>query len=81
MGDGFNVAAINMSSFIHVLKSAVGWLKQAITKFSEFVSQASEWEGISARFGRGFGSEAEKTYEWAKRLNEEMSINTRQFVQ
>lgn len=81
MGDGFNVAAINMSSFIHVLKSAVGWLKQAVAKFSEFVSQASEWEGISARFGRGFGSEAEETYKWVKRLNEEMHINTQQFMQ
>lgn len=81
MGEGINVATINMSSFIHVLKAGVTWIKNAAQKFSEFVAQATEWEGISARFGRGFGPQAQETYEWVQKLNREMGINTQQFMQ
>jgi hypothetical protein len=45
------------------------------------MADAIEWEGISARFGRGFGPQAQETYDWIKRLNEEMGINVQQFMQ
>jgi hypothetical protein len=45
------------------------------------MNAAIEWDGIAARFGRGFGSQAQETYEWIQRLNEEMGINIQQFMQ
>lgn len=81
MGEEVDGAAVNLSSFIYTIQEAIGWLQQAIQKFSEFMSQAIEWDGISARFGRTFGEQAEETYGWIQRLNEEMEINVQQFMQ
>lgn len=80
MGDELDTSSINLSSFIHILQNAVQWLQQAIEKFSAFVADAVEWDGIAARFGRGFGDQAQETYEWIQRLNEEMGINIQQFM-
>lgn len=76
-----NASALNMSSFITIIQAVAGALQAAIQKFSEFISQAIEWDGIAARFGRSFGAEAEETYAWIQRLNEEMGINVQQFMQ
>lgn len=81
MGEEVDGAAINLSSFIYTIQEAIGWLQQAIQKFSEFIAQAVEWDGIAARFGRTFGEQAEETYGWIQRLNEEMGINVQQFMQ
>lgn len=76
-----NASALNASSFIDILDAVAGTLQAVIQKFSEFISQAIEWDGIAARFGRSFGAEAEETYAWIQRLNEEMGINVQQFMQ
>lgn len=81
MGEDINASALNMSSLIHIVQSVVQWLQVAIEKFSQFMAQAIEWDGIAARFGRGFGPQAQETYEWIQRLNEEMGINVQQFMQ
>lgn len=80
MSDDVDAASINMSSFIYTIQEAIDWLQQAIQKFSEFMGAAIEWDGIAARFGRGFGTQAQETYEWIQRLNEEMGINVQQFM-
>lgn len=51
------------------------------TALADFMYDASEWEGIMYRFGRAFGDAAQESYEWIKRLNDEMQINTQQFIQ
>ena len=76
-----NASSINMSSFIYTLQSAVNWIQKVVNKFAEFIGDAAEWDGISARFGRGFGPQAQETYEWIQKLNQEMGINTQQFMQ
>ena len=81
MGSGINVTAHNMSNFINIIRSAIQWIQKAIDKFTEFINEAIEWDGISQRFGRGFGSAAQENYEWIQRLNEELGINTQQFMQ
>lgn len=81
MGEELDTASINMSSFIYTIQSAVQWIQQAVEKFASFIGQAIEWDGIAARFGRGFGSEAQEVYDWILRLNEEMGINIQQFMQ
>lgn len=79
-GDGIDAGALNLSSFIDIAKTAVDTLMAFVQKFTELMSAAIEWDGISARFGRGFGAQAEETYAWIQRLNEEMGINTQEFM-
>ena len=79
-GDGINAGALNLSSFIDIAKTAIDTLMAFVQKFTEFMSAAIEWDGISARFGRGFGAQAQETYAWIQRLNEEMGINVQEFM-
>jgi hypothetical protein len=76
-----NVSVFNVSNWLNVLSYVQGALQGIVTALADVIHQASEWDGISARFGRGFGAEAQETYEWVKRLNEEMGINIQQFMQ
>lgn len=76
-----NVGVFNVSNLLNVLSYVQGALQGIVTVLADVIHQASEWDGISARFGRGFGAEAQETYEWVKRLNEEMHINIQQFMQ
>ena len=77
---GIKTSTLNMSSFIEVAKTWVDSLQNLIDAFKEILKEAIEWDGISARFGRGFGPQAQETYEWVQRLNEEMGINIQQFM-
>ena len=78
--EGVNTSTLNMSSFIEVARTVVEVLQNAIQRFSEFMAEAIEWDGIAARFGRGFGEQASETYAWIQRLNEEMGINVQEFM-
>ena len=80
-GNKLNASSINLSSYIHILQSAVQWSQKMVDKFQRFIADAIEWDGISQRFGRGFGDQASETYEWIQQLNQEMGINTQQFMQ
>ena len=81
MGEDAGGASINMASLIYIVQEVVQWIDAAIQKFSQFVSAAIEWDGIAARFGRGFGDNAQEVYDWIVTLNEEMGINIQQFMQ
>lgn len=79
-GDGVNTSTLNMSSFIDIARTAIDTIRGLVQKFTEFMNEAIEWDGIAARFGRGFGEGAQETYAWIQRLNEEMGINIQQFM-
>ena len=53
MGEDINASAVNLSSFINIIQSVVQWMQAAVEKFSQFIAQAIEWDGIASRFGRG----------------------------
>ena len=76
-----NVNVFNLSNLINVFNALHGAIQGVVQKIQEFVAAAIEWDGISQRFGRGFGAQAQETYDWIKRLNEEMGINIQQFMQ
>jgi hypothetical protein len=76
-----NVSVFNLSNMINVIQGAIQALNVVIQKLTETIGMAIEWDGIAARFGRGFGAQAEETYAWIQRLNEEMGINVQQFMQ
>ena len=78
---GLNVNAVNFDAFTNNIQTVVNVLNQFSLKMKEVVAQAIEWDGISARFGRGFGAQAQEIYGWIERLNEEMGINIQVFMQ
>lgn len=48
---------------------------------SGVVSEAVEWDGISARFGRAFGDSADEVYERVQKISDAMKINKQEFMQ
>lgn len=80
-GGKVNTTTLNLHTMISVAKSVVAALQPVINLLKNTISAAMEWEGIAARFGRGFGDSANEVYSWVQRLNQEMGINTQQFMQ
>lgn len=80
-GTKVNVTRFNLANLVTVVQGAISALMPLVRLFSSTISQAIEWDGIAARFGRGFGDQAGEVYDWVRRLNEEMGINTQQFMQ
>lgn len=80
-GGKVNTTTMNLSNFINVAKSVIASLGRIIKLFEKTIGDAIEWDGITQRFGRGFGDQAEEVYSWVQKLNQEMGINTQQFMQ
>ena len=81
MGSGVNAASLNFDTLTNNLHSVV----QAVQKVWDVAKMATEtaieWDGIMARFGRGFGPQAQETYDYIVRLNEALGINVQAFMQ
>lgn len=80
-GSKVHTTGLNLASFTTVLQGAISVLRPIVNLLANAISQAIEWDGVAARFGRGFGAGAQETYDWIQRLNKEMGINTQQFMQ
>lgn len=80
-GGAVNTSTLNMSSWTNVARGLLAALRPIIDLLEKYISQAIEWDGVVSRFSRVFGSEAANVYSWVQRLNEEMQINTQQFMQ
>ena len=80
-GGKVNTTTLNLHTMISVAKSVVAAIRPVINLLKTTISAALEWDGISERFSRGFGESANEVYSWVQRLNEEMGINTQQFMQ
>lgn len=76
-----NATNVNAAAFTTVLQRIQRGLERVKDELVEVMATAIEWDGIASRFGRGFGSNAQETYDWIKRLNKEMNINTQDFMQ
>lgn len=76
-----NANVFHLSNVISVIQGVVQALQAVVQKITQVMDAAIEWDGIAARFGRGFGASAQDTYDWIQRLNEEMGINVQQFMQ
>jgi hypothetical protein len=76
-----NTTTLNLASLVTVVQGAISALMPLVRLLSSTISQAIEWDGIAARFGRGFGDQANEVYTWIQRLNKEMGINVQQFMQ
>ena len=76
-----DVTTLNMASMITVIQGWISAMRPVVNLITNAVTEAIEWDGVSARFGRGFGEQASEVYEWVQRLNKELGINTQQFMQ
>lgn len=76
-----NVSMFNFANLASTIEPLFFALQSAAQGFADIVDGAAQWDGIATRFGKGFGAQAQETYEWIQRLNEEMGINTQQFMQ
>lgn len=63
------------------IRNVINKLRSAINSIQAFIADAVEWDGVSERFMRGFGNNAQDAYAWIQRLNQEMGLNTQQFMQ
>lgn len=79
--NNINVSMLNLSHTINVIRGAISVVRGISNFISGIMASSIEWEGISQRFIRGFGEQAQETYNWIKRLNEEMGINIQEFMQ
>lgn len=81
MGEGIDAAALNFDALTNNLNTVVTAIQNVVNGLVEVTHAASEWDGIATRFAKGFGPQAQETYEWIQRLNQEMGINIQQFMQ
>ena len=72
---------INMAALIANVQSYIGAMQQVIQTVKTFMSQAIEWDGVQARFGRAFGDNAQESLEWVEKLSEGLMINKQEFMQ
>ena len=56
-------------------------LNNVATAMSGVISQAMEWDGIEARFGRVFGEDAEETYNYLQKVNDALGLNVQEMMQ
>ena len=80
LAEEVNVTTFNLSNMFNVIGTIATALQELIVRFANITEAAIEWDGIAARFGRGFGPRAQENYEWIQRLNEELGINIQEFM-
>lgn len=76
-----SASLMNLSNFANVVRDVRDVLQPVIQLISTAITKAIEWEGIAARFGRGFGDQAGEVYAKVQQLNEGMGLNSQQFMQ
>jgi hypothetical protein len=76
-----SASLMNLSNFANVVRDVYDVLQPVIHLISTAITKAIEWEGIAARFGRGFGDQAGEVYAKVQQLNEGMGLNSQQFMQ
>ena len=81
LGKKVNITTLNVANFVTVARGLISTLRPIINLISNCIGEALEWDGVSARFARGFGEQARDTYDWIQKLNKEMGINVQQFMQ
>lgn len=81
VGSGLNTASINTAALLSNLRSVYAIGTKLVSIIAPFVDEATNFQGISQRFARGFGSDAEESYNWFKKLETQMGLNTQQMMQ
>lgn len=76
-----NATTLNLTTLMQTVRGVATALMPLVNLLSDSISSAIEWDGVAARFVRGFGEYGKDAYSWIQRLNQELGINTQQFMQ
>ena len=79
--ESIDTTTFNLSNFINVARTIVDTIKGFIQTFSEFVHDATQWDGIEYQFGNAFGEQADMYYEKITKISEALSINKQMFME
>ena len=75
-----SVAKSTLKGILKVTAAALA-LSDATKVMTNAMKEAVEWEGITFRFGRAFGEEAEVVYEHVQKISDALKINKQEFMQ
>lgn len=78
---GGGLSDLNLFATIQNLQELTQAINFVADAFSAALSEAMEWDGIQARFGRAFADDAKETYEYVNKLSDIMGINVQSFMQ
>lgn len=78
---GIDISALNMSSFIDVIRTAADALHNFIVKFTDITHDAMQWDGIKYQFGNAFGEQADIYYDKITEITEALNINKQSFME
>ena len=81
LDDEIDASALNMSSFATIIESVTNVLQNLITKMSEYIHMASQWDGIEYQFGNTFGEQADMYYEKITQITDALGINKQIFME
>lgn len=79
--DEVNTTTLNLSNFIDVAGTMVDGVRTLVQVFSEFVHDATQWDGIEYQFGNAFGEQADMYYEKITQITDALSINKQMFME
>lgn len=80
LNNGLNTTSLNIMSLVTNIQSYVSAVQSVVQAVGNVISQAIEWDGIQARFGRAMADSAEEYLAYAKKIEEVMGINRQQFM-
>jgi len=79
--DEVDTSALNVSNYATLIESVVNVLQSLITKMSEYIHMASQWDGIEYQFGNAFGEQADLYYDKITKITDALDINKQMFME
>ena len=75
-----NVTNVNLTTMLYSLRQALFWFQRVTRTLVDWIEDSAGMDGVSARFYRVFGEEAEATYKKIMRVNDALGVNVKQFM-
>ena len=76
-----DVSSHNLSNFIEIIRTAVDTIMGLVRTFTEFVHDATQWDGIEYQFGNAFGEQADMYYEKITKITDALRLNKQMFME
>ena len=79
--DEINTTTLNLSNFIDVASTMIDGVRTLVQTFSQFMHEATQWDGIEYQFGNAFGEQADMYYEKITKLTDALKLNKQMFME
>ncbi len=81
LDDSVDTTALNMASFVEIIRGIADAMRGVIQKVTEYIHMASQWDGVKYQFGNTFGEQADIYYEKITQITEALNINKQTFME